>query len=539
MALAALLLPLLLIYGPALNFPFLVFGDAAAVYQNPFTEWWPHPVATASHWFDAKILGAAPLAHHAVSILLHGVNTVLLFLLMRRLLGQWMPAALVTGLWALHPARAEAVSWVASRGILLVGLFVLLAAWFWEKKSSWRYGRYGLLALAVLADPAEQILPFTAQKFTDALAAPLRALITLPPWQLSIVYPPAPVWMAAGSVVLAVAVGWWLWRGNREAFWGWAIFVACGWASMLDGGSASLRWTYPGHMGLFYALVRFSLPWLMQRAWVHQAAVVVCVIWAGCSWVRSADFRDTFAIAEATRQVAPDHEGILFTLAQTHFELAQYPQAEGLYRRLTQVAPANATYWVGLGNALQGQKNRMEALTAFEEAVKRDPKAANAHYGVGITRTELGGLEPAALSSFQKALELGLEGRPAAIAASNLGTYLASQKKPAAALPWFEKSIAYDPKFAQGHVNYGLALAETGQRELAILHLQHKALLWTNGDQSVGNLYTSLVNQTSMEEYAKAKEEQAREDAERKKVGKDAERKKVGKDAERKKAGPK
>lgn len=83
-------------------------------------------------------LDAAPVGFHAVNVLLHLLNTLLVFRLAALFLagpdGRLRPAEagvpLVAGLlFALHPAHTEAVTYVAGRSVSLMTFFYLLGLW--------------------------------------------------------------------------------------------------------------------------------------------------------------------------------------------------------------------------------------------------------------------------------------------------------------------------------------------------------------------------------------------------------------------------
>ena len=62
-----------------------------------------HPLTLLSHMLDYQLFGLNPAGHHFTNILLHIVNTILLFLLLRRMTEALWPSAFVAALFALHP----------------------------------------------------------------------------------------------------------------------------------------------------------------------------------------------------------------------------------------------------------------------------------------------------------------------------------------------------------------------------------------------------------------------------------------------------
>ncbi|NTW66763.1 MAG: tetratricopeptide repeat protein [Nitrospirae bacterium] len=147
-----------LVFIPALGNEFVNWDDDKNVYDNTFirafdarlftsafldypVDYW-RPLAWISHAVDFAIWGLDPFGHHLTSIILHGINTLLVVLLMIRLLeaGRSAPtgsglsdrmmlaAAGTTGLlFGLHPLHVESVVWISERKDLLCALFVLLS----------------------------------------------------------------------------------------------------------------------------------------------------------------------------------------------------------------------------------------------------------------------------------------------------------------------------------------------------------------------------------------------------------------------------
>ena len=152
-------------YLPAFSAGFLwddrVFTEARAVreWSGLWTLWFrpseigneAHywPLVYSSFWLEHKLWGFDPAGYHAVNVLLHGANGVMLWRLARRLElpGAWLLAAL----FAVHPLHVESVAWVIERKDLLSGLFYLGAfgAWLRFAEQPRGGGRHYALALAL------------------------------------------------------------------------------------------------------------------------------------------------------------------------------------------------------------------------------------------------------------------------------------------------------------------------------------------------------------------------------------------------------
>jgi tetratricopeptide (TPR) repeat protein len=91
-------------------------GDAA--------NW--HPLTWLSHMMDVQLFGLKAGRHHLVNVLLHVLNALLLFLILRHMTKALWPSAFVAALFALHPLHVESVAWVAERKDVLSTLFWML-----------------------------------------------------------------------------------------------------------------------------------------------------------------------------------------------------------------------------------------------------------------------------------------------------------------------------------------------------------------------------------------------------------------------------
>ena len=128
------------------------------------------PIVYTTFWLEHKLWGLAPFGYHAVNVLLHAVNTLLVWRLLRRLdvPGAWAVAAV----FAVHPVHVESVAWIIERKDLLSGLFYLSAVLAWIRFTEAPHPSRYCLALAL----------FTAGLLSKSIVVTLPAALLVWHW---------------------------------------------------------------------------------------------------------------------------------------------------------------------------------------------------------------------------------------------------------------------------------------------------------------------------------------------------------------------
>ena len=90
-------------------------------YPEAEIRYWP--MLYTSYWVEYHLWGIHPFGNHLVNVLLHALNTLSVFIILRRLSAPG--AFLASAIFALHPVHVEAVAWVIERKGVLSSLFFL------------------------------------------------------------------------------------------------------------------------------------------------------------------------------------------------------------------------------------------------------------------------------------------------------------------------------------------------------------------------------------------------------------------------------
>jgi hypothetical protein len=350
------------------------------------TYWWPYgesglyrPFTTLSYLFNYAVTGGgdSPAGYHAINLLLHCANVVLVFVLARRLSAKLWLAAAIAAIWAVHPVLTESVTNLAGRPDLLAALCMLLGFWFYLEKR-WialsvvtligafsKESAVTLLGIVVLYEicfgsvrnllwpVVAMVIPILVMLFCRA-----AALFAVPPTEF-------PYWdnpiVGAGFVtgrimaldVMARYLGLLVWPARLSSDYSWAqirpdagvvgwlmlaavpaaLYVAWRWSRMAFflAGTAILAWlpssnllfpigTIMAERFLYLPAIAFAAGMTVLVWRVPWIAAVIVVLLSARTIVRNGDWQSDLTLGESAVQASPESYKAHKLLANALFE---------------------------------------------------------------------------------------------------------------------------------------------------------------------------------------------------------------------------
>lgn len=157
----------ILIYADTTSFGFQeIWDDGVYVLNNPFVrgmglqylegifnrpyEGLYGPIQMVSYMLDYQVWGYDPFGFHLTNVLLHALNAVLVFVVLRALVPDFAIAFFAALMFAIHPMNVENVAWIAERKTLVSSFFLLLSLYCYLRFRTEGAGRIGSYCVAVV-----------------------------------------------------------------------------------------------------------------------------------------------------------------------------------------------------------------------------------------------------------------------------------------------------------------------------------------------------------------------------------------------------
>jgi len=116
----------------AFNAPFWGFASNGAENTTNFYR----PMQTLLYTLGYALGGLSPTPYHVISLTLHALASVFVYLICLQLLFPDRHALLAAALFAVHPVHTEAVAWIAGMADVACGAFYFAALWAFLKSST-------------------------------------------------------------------------------------------------------------------------------------------------------------------------------------------------------------------------------------------------------------------------------------------------------------------------------------------------------------------------------------------------------------------
>ncbi len=567
----------LAVYWPVVRFDFVNLDDQVYVTERPEVlagltasgvQWalsateggaW-HPLTWWSLMLDGEWSGHRAGGYHTTNLLLHALNTLLLFAWLRAATKATGRSAVVAALFALHPLHVESVAWISERKDVLSTTFWLL--------SLLAYGAYTRATTATTtAGASTQMITGRAARFygltllcftLGLMSKPM--LVTLPFALLLLDY-----WPLQRAAPLTGATLWRLFREKIPFFLlSASASVVAVWSQRVSDAIATLEWISPldrignalvaycRYLGKTFWPVDLAVFYPHPTTWpllaVLSAAALLLVVSAlairwrtrapfflvGWCWflgtlvpviglvqVGGQSLADRYTYVPLigcflavvwgaatwlrTGPRATNASPVLITMAGmtlvvcavlTTRQLRHWQNSESLFRHALAVTDNNIVAHVNLASTLLDQNRFDEAAEQCRRALALRPDSPDALKNLGLALAGSGQWSEA-VAQYQRALEINPKDDQVL---NSLGLAFANQGKLTLAEDHFRRALEHHANSPEAWSNLGLTLAFQARTPEAI-DCYHRALQLKPGEVKVlNNLGLALATQQRWDE---------------------------------------
>jgi len=523
-------------YNPVTHNGFLRYDDDRYVVDNPhvragvtwatlqwaFTTYeeanW-HPLTWLSHALDCELFGLNPAGHHYVNVLMHALNAVVLFLLLRSATGFCWRSLVVAALFALHPINVESVAWAAERKNVLSMMFFLLAlyayGWYARRPALPRYALVAFLfALSLLSKPQVITLPcllllwdywplgrvgtrtsddgntpqssiqsLVLEKVPLLLLSAASAVVTMKSQQAGRAVKTFSEYglrlrleTAAISYVRYLGKGFWpsrlvaLYPHPTRLYPAWQAGAAVLLLVLITALVLRARgqrylvvgwFWFLGSLVPMIGIVQVGFQAMADRyAYIPFVGLYLMVVWLAADWAKAFEISARWLAIPAVCSLLA--LGIL-----THRQISYWHDTQSFWLRTLALTQNNFVAEDNLGEFLFSQGKIDEAAAHFRAALAIRPDGLIANLNLGAYEDRRGNL-PAAIEHYQlvanRAADVGMR----ATAYGSLGFAYRQTGRSAEAKQSFETALRLAPERARARIGLGLIAEDSGDLAEAI-----------------------------------------------------------------------
>jgi tetratricopeptide (TPR) repeat protein len=499
------------------------------------TYW--HPLTWLSHMFDYHLYGLDPGMHHRTNLILHLINTLLLFLLLRKLTGALWKSAFVAALFALHPINVDTVAWIAQRKNLLSTVFWMLTILAYVNYSKqpnlfkylltaavfclglmtkpmlvslpfvlllidyWPLGRFDFKGIPRFFHLVLEKIPF----FILSALSVIMSSLSVKTFGTMASGESIPMTLRFGNALVAYIkyIGNMLWPHNLAIFYPYpqvvplwqAIGAGAGIAGITIGVFLVIRakpylgvgWMwYLGTLFPVLGLVQVGLwPAMADRfAYIPFIGLFIMIAWGIPVVVPNWPYRNKVLAIISVFLLAN-------LMASTWVQTKYWKESLTLYQHAVDVTENNDVMHYNLGVTYAERGRFAQAIRHYLKALQITPNFSQAHNNLGTVCLKLGRTNDA-FRHYREALKVDPD---FAEAHCNLGKILAEEGRSEEAIRHYREALRIDPDLSEAHYNLGNVLVKEGRSEDAIRNYRAALRIDPDFSKAYNNLGLILITQ--------------------------------------------
>lgn len=412
------------------------------------------PLIKTLHIFEYQVFADNPVGYKAVNILLNAIVVALFFVFVLSAIKNIYVAVPATALYAVNPARAEAVYWTYADGYLIAALFclialiayqrdrlwlallaftmallshetaimlpmvVLLYAWLIEQRIDWKgyvpaFAFFGVILIYIAirtmvigSVPFTQLEPLTwlnsvvvmLQRFVKIFFIP-DATITLYP---DYFFSEFTIEVMVSYLMLAVFIGvgvFLFYKRRNYLFWYLWFFVWLAvsfnlgeFGSFLM--SDKILYLAAGGFAVIIGLIanEFSS---RQRKTAYVLIGVLAAVHAGMVFAKGPYWRNTKVYLEKAIEFTPGFYLAHYSLGYAYVKEQDYDRALAQFNLTIEADPAFSLAHNNIGNIYFMKREYDKALVSWQRAIETDPANPMPYYNVGLILQSKGDIKGA------------------------------------------------------------------------------------------------------------------------------------------------
>ncbi|MGV8056492.1 MAG: tetratricopeptide repeat protein [Smithellaceae bacterium] len=513
-------------YWPVKNFDFVDYDDDKFVTQNSHVTTglkldnikWAFTSAHADNWMpltwlsfmlDAGVSNMNPAYFHMSNLLLHILNTILLFMVLGRMTGSLWKSAFVSVLFAVHPLHVESVAWITERKDVLSTFFMMLTIWAYvQYVKNPDYKRYALtfvlFACGLMSKPMLVTLPFVLllldywplRRFSILFAEEKRNNKSAAQLFVSVVYEKIPLFLLSAAVVIITIAAqkqeiiirqvipiylrienafisychyilMTVWPGSLAVLYPypeviplWQISAAVGALILISGLALYKARQFPyfivgwlWYLGTLVPVIGFIQVGVQSMAdrytYIPLIGLFIVIVWGFYDLTSRLAYKKYIRASVSVIVVA-----LLLIVALS--QVKYWKDSKALFNRAIAVTNNNYVMHCNMGVLLTKQGNIQDALLHYDAALKIKPNDADTNYNYANLLAMQGKLDEAVGHYI-----VAIKSSPAlAPAHNNLGIAYARSANQEKAIEQFREAIKLDPDYVEAKNNLKTALAQ-------------------------------------------------------------------------------